>query len=402
MKEINPDKIKKSEIVVGIPSYNEADSISNVVKQVDKGLVRYFSGKPAVIINSDNNSPDGTGEVFLGTKTKTPKIYISTPPGVKGKGNNFKNLFLKAKELEAKAIMVVDADLKSISPEWVKCLIAPIINGYDYITPIYKRDKYDASITNHLCRPMVYGLLGYDAHQPIGGDFGFSGGMVDYWLRQEWTGEIGRFGIDIFMTLNAIKFGGEMGQADLGLKIHKVSAPKLDNMFLEVAGSLFSFLSENENLWKKEIKIQKPPLVCEVSDEDRFSPKNFNQKERTAEEKEKINAKIAEEFNENYGNIKPFIPEEIRVGLEGVFFKEKSFKVGGKLWVESVYCLLDAYKRIADKKAVLILLRALFFARRNVFVEEIRDKDYDYLEEIIQKEADCFLKERNVLLSKSK
>ena len=391
MKEINLNKINGCEIVVGIPSYNEADSISHVVKVVDEGLIKYFGARRAVIINSDNNSSDGTGEVFLGVKTKTPKIYISTPSGVKGKGNNFKNLFLKMKELGANAAMVVDADLKSITSEWVKCLIEPIINGYDYITPVYARDKYDSSITNHLCRPVVYGFLGYDIEQPIGGDFGFSGKMADYWLKQEWTEEVGRFGIDIFMTLNAIKFGAKLGQADLGFKIHKVSAPKLNDMFLEVTGSLFRLLSENGNLWKKEIKIQKPPLVCKISNEEGYSLKDFNQKERTTIERKEINAKIAAEFKENYGIIKPFISEEVRVEFERAFFEEKSFEIGGKLWAKAVYCLLGAYKDSVNKNTVLILLRALFFARRNIFVDEIRGKSYNDLEGLIKKEVDYFL-----------
>ena len=44
-KIINPDKIKEAEIVVGIPSLNEADNISFVVKQADKGLIRNFKGR---------------------------------------------------------------------------------------------------------------------------------------------------------------------------------------------------------------------------------------------------------------------------------------------------------------------------------------------------------------------
>ena len=93
MIEINPDNIKEAEVVVAIPSYNEADSIGFPITQADKGLTKYFANKSSVIINCDNDSPDGTKQVFLDTPTKTPKIYISTDPGVKGKGNNFRNLF---------------------------------------------------------------------------------------------------------------------------------------------------------------------------------------------------------------------------------------------------------------------------------------------------------------------
>ena len=41
--EINPEGIEKAEMVVCIPSYNEADSISYPTTQADKGLKKYFS-----------------------------------------------------------------------------------------------------------------------------------------------------------------------------------------------------------------------------------------------------------------------------------------------------------------------------------------------------------------------
>ena len=100
----NPERVRSAEVVVGIPSYNEADNISYPTDVASRGLVEYFREKESVIINVDNHSPDGTKDVFLSTPTQIPKIYISTAEGVKGKGNNFRNLFEAAVELGAKAI----------------------------------------------------------------------------------------------------------------------------------------------------------------------------------------------------------------------------------------------------------------------------------------------------------
>jgi GT2 family glycosyltransferase len=84
----NPGRLEDADIIVGIPSYNEADTISHPTNIASTGLLRYFPDKKSVIINVDNNSPDNTKEVFMNTPTEVPKIYISTPDGVKGKGNN--------------------------------------------------------------------------------------------------------------------------------------------------------------------------------------------------------------------------------------------------------------------------------------------------------------------------
>ena len=98
----NPENVDSAEIIVGIPSYNEADSIAFPTDVSSRGLINYFPLKKSVIINVDNRSPDGTMDTFMSTPTKVPKIYISTPKGVKGKGNNLKNLF-KAKTQSVKS-----------------------------------------------------------------------------------------------------------------------------------------------------------------------------------------------------------------------------------------------------------------------------------------------------------
>ena len=76
--ECNPENIKSVEMVVCIPSYNEADSISYPTTQADKGLTKYFGDKTAVIINCDNNSPDNTKQAFLDTPTNgyTKDLYF--------------------------------------------------------------------------------------------------------------------------------------------------------------------------------------------------------------------------------------------------------------------------------------------------------------------------------------
>ena len=80
--EVNPDNIERADLIVSIPSYKEADSISYPTIQASLGIEKYFRDKSAVIINCDINSPDNTKEAFLKTETKAPKIYISTPPDV--------------------------------------------------------------------------------------------------------------------------------------------------------------------------------------------------------------------------------------------------------------------------------------------------------------------------------
>jgi len=250
----NPDHVESVDIIVGIPSYNEADSIAYPTDVASRGLVEYFPDKKSVIINVDNNSPDGTMDAFMNTPTKVPKIYISTPKGVKGKGNNFKNIFEAAVELQAKAVVVVDADLKSITPQWIQYLGEPLFAGFNYVTPIYVRHKYDGSITNHIAYPLLRTLFGLRVRQPIGGDFGFCGKMARAFLSEKlWNEKVANFGIDIWMTTIAIARRFKVCQTFLGSpKSHRAKDPAKDlgPMFKQVVMTFFDLMIDFEYLWK--------------------------------------------------------------------------------------------------------------------------------------------------------
>ncbi|MBD3253046.1 glycosyltransferase, partial [Candidatus Pacearchaeota archaeon] len=259
-REVNPENITNADIAVVIPSYNEADSIAHPTKVASQGLLKYFPDKKAVIINTDNASPDNTEKVFLNTLTEVPKIYITTPENTPGKGWNFFNAFRKCCSLGVKAIVCVDADLISITPEWIKYMIEPVLKGYDYITPVYSRHKYDGTITNNICYPLIYGIFGKNIRQPIGGDFALSSRFAEHLLKQPIHQTTCQYGIDIFMTMNAVVGDFKIAQVGLGAKIHKPSAPKLGPMFIQVVSTAFLTITDNFEKWKKLDSIEKIPV----------------------------------------------------------------------------------------------------------------------------------------------
>jgi len=260
----NPSRIKEAEVIVAIPSYNEADSIAYPTRIASEGLVEYFPDKKSVIINVDNGSPDGTKDVFLTTPTLVPKIYISTPKGVKGKGSNLRNLFEAVVELHAEAAVVIDADLKSITPHWIQYLAEPLFTGFNYVSPIYVRHKYDGSITNHIAYPLLRTLYGPRVRQPIGGDFGFSRSLAQaFLLERTWNESIANFGIDIWMTTVAIARRFKVCQTFLGSpKSHRAKDPAahLGPMFTQVIMTIFDLMVEFEYLWK-DIKESWPSSI---------------------------------------------------------------------------------------------------------------------------------------------
>jgi glycosyltransferase involved in cell wall biosynthesis len=262
--EENPNDVRAADLIVGIPSYNEAELISYPTQMAGEGLVKYFGDKNSVIINCDNNSPDGTRDAFMNTPTEIPKIYLSTPPGVKGKGNNIRNLFKKSCDLGAQAVIVLDADLKSITPRWVKNLGEPLFEDFGFVAPLYVRHKYDGTITNNIAYPMTRSIYGRRVRQPIGGDFGFSGKLAEIYSREEgWSPAVAEFGIDVWMTTTAMCHDIPICQSFMGRpKIHKPKDPgeSLGPMFLQVVGTIFDIMTEKVAFWK-EVRWSKPTAI---------------------------------------------------------------------------------------------------------------------------------------------
>ena len=227
------------DILVGIPSYNNARTIGHVVRAVQAGLAKYFPDRKAVIVNSDGGSIDGTVEIVKNTMIDDfgsvllrhrgePAITLSVPyHGIPGKGSAFRAIFEMAGALNVQACAVMDADLRSITPEWVELLIKPVLDaGFDYVAPLYHRHKFDGTITNSIIYPLTRALYGKRMRQPIGGDFGFSGRLARFYLNEDvWQTDVARYGIDIWMTTGAIANEFKVAQAFLGAKDPRSQGP---------------------------------------------------------------------------------------------------------------------------------------------------------------------------------
>src|SRR6187399_18072 len=285
-------RLGKADIMVGIPSFKNAATIGYVVRAAQAGLVQYFPDLHPVVVNSDAGSPDGTGRVVVETEppdyieqillvrptNKLERVSLTYPEidGVGGKGAALRTIFEIADALQVQALVVVDSDLRSIVPEWIELLAGPILKGgYDFVAPLYARYKYDGTITNTVTYPLTRALYGHRIRQPIGGDFGVSGDLLKHYLAlDDWTPDVSRFGIDIWMTTSAITGGFAVCQTRLGAKIHDPKDPGADlgPMFSQVVSTLFRLTEEHAERWLEtrsshdvpiygfERIIQPPPL----------------------------------------------------------------------------------------------------------------------------------------------
>jgi glycosyltransferase involved in cell wall biosynthesis len=412
--KIFSEDVKKSlsdlgtaDIVVGIASFNNAATINHVVRAISAGLAKYFPMEKSVIINSDGGSTDGTPVVVRDTSFDHKTVFISHPlspahrisipyHGIPGKGSAFRTIFETAVSLGAKACCVVDADLRSITPEWIELLLVPILKeDYDFVTPLYSRHKYDGSITNSIIYPMTRALYGKRIRQPIGGEFGFSGRLADFYLsnRDIWETDVSRFGIDIWMTTEAITGGFNLCQVYLGAKIHDPKDPVTDlsDMFVQVVGSLFTLTERHFEDWKDVMEtVEAPTLGFKYY--AGLEPINVNVD------------RMIDHFKLGVENLKgvweSFIVEDNIHILEGIAKKgPENFRIPNELWVSIVYEFVLAYhhQKIATDHLLKSLI-PLYMGRNASFFLEVARCNNDEAEEIIEQLCLEYEKQKRYLL----
>jgi glucosylglycerate synthase len=397
--EENPVGITKADIIVGIPSYNEASLISFPTQQADKGLTKYFGDFSAVIINCDNHSPDDTRRAFMDTPTSTPKMYVSTEEGVQGKGNNLRNLFKKAVELSARAVVVIDADLKSVTPLWIRNLAEPLFEDYQFVAPLYVRHKYDGTITNNIAYPLTRALYGRRIRQPIGGDYGFSGELARSFADSDtWNEKVSTYGIDIWMSTLAMKSGGAVIQSFMGRpKLHRAKDPteELEHLFRDVVLTIFDLMGSFDVYWK-DVKWSRPTAVYGFGMGDVEMPPSVDV------DTKRLWDGFLSGVRANWDTYTRIIDTSNLNKLEEVAgLPEEGFEFPTGLWAKVLYDFAVAYKKqLLPSDELISFLMPLYQGKTLSFVLETQAMNTQQVEEFIEDQCLQFEKSKPYLLER--
>lgn len=399
----------QTDIVIGIPSYNNARTIGHVVRAAQAGLIKYFPSYRGAIVNSDGGSKDGTPQQVL--EAQLPELAVlqvdhplypvqrlTTPyHGLPGKGSAFRTIFQVAEALHAKACAVVDSDLRSIAPEWIEMLVRPALEkGFDFVAPYYLRHKYDGTITNSIVYPVTRALYGKRIRQPIGGDFGFSGRLLSHYLRYDvWQSDVARFGIDIWVTTTAICGGFSLCQAFLGAKLHdpKDPASDLSAMLAQVVGSLFAEMERHVEIWTKVNGSEDVPI--------------FGFQFAVGTEPVNVNIKrMVDSFRRAHHDLRDIwslaLPEPAMLGLRDLAAADDGrFSFSDVLWARIVYDFAVAYhRRVMDRGHLLHSLTPIYLAWVASFILQVQEAGPTEVEERLERLCLTYETEKTYLISR--
>ena len=390
------EEIESAHILIGIPCYNNEKTIQHVIQMVSHGLARHYKEKKSVIFVADGGSTDDTREVAKEFQIKPwQEKLVSIYRGPGGKGTALRSVFEAAVRLNVSVCGMVDSDLRSITPDWVKYLLEPVLErGFQFVSPVYVRHKYDGTITNNIVYNLTRALYGKRIRQPIGGDFALSKDVARFYVDQEvWTTDVARFGIDIWMTTNAITQGFRICQSNLGVKIHDVKDPgqHLGPMFRQVLCALFSLMERNEPFWKEvtgsqslelfgfEGNLEPEPVEVDLDGMIGLFKTGYQQ----------FSSLWKDIFSEDCFN-------EIQ---QATRLESTDFHLPTDVWVRILYDLAATFhKWQSNRNNLLDLVTPLYYARVASFVCQSLEMSSEQVEELVEEQAVKFEQQKDYLI----
>ena len=391
------EEIESAEILVGIPCYNNERTITHVIQMVTHGLAKHYRDRRAVVLVADGGSTDDTREVAKEFQIKPwQEKLITIYRGPAGKGTALRSVFETAERLEIKACAVVDSDLRSITSDWVKYLIDPVLKkGYQFVAPIYLRHKYDGTITNNIVYNLTRALYGKRIRQPIGGDFAFSRDLAKFYAQQDvWETDVARFGIDIWMTTNAITQGFRICQSYLGVKIHDAKDPgqHLGPMFRRVIWTIFSLMERHEDYWKK-VRGSEPVEI--FGHENHVEPEPVNVDLEGMIEHFKVGFR---QFSSLWKEI--FCDDCFEQVRKVAHLSARRFHLPTDTWIQILYQLAATFHVWSVNRNKLIdLMTPLYYARVASFVRQSWEMSSEEAERLVEEQAQSFEEHKDYLIT---
>jgi hypothetical protein len=385
------------EILVGIPTFNNARTMGTVMGAVKTGLSKAFPRVPTLVVNADAGSQDGTPEMIrqaaaadlptaliqhmTGHFPQPLSLHELSESGVPGRERAFQAFFALADEFQVKACVVLDANVHSMTAEWIEALLQPVLEKEaDYVAPLFRRPRYEGSLTNSLIYPLSRALYGRRMRYHSGGGYGFSGKLARLYLaRDVWEGEAARFGVDTWLTTVAIAEGCKLHQAYLGAKLQEAHATRNDlgSVLAQAVGSIFHFMQQYQDAWEG-IRGSTPVPMSGLSSE-------------VGTETVAVNVeRMVRGFRQGLADLLPIweiilAPETLAGVLSLGLADADEFRFPPGLWVQAVYDFASAYhERVLHREHLLKSLAPLYLGRTASFVLETRDGAPEDVEQAIE------------------
>lgn len=368
------------DIVLGLPTQNNAATIADAVKTCSATLASLFPRARSVIVTADAGSRDRTPDLLeelsstatalgdLRNSLRTQHHISTSSVGGLGRTGAIRVVFAAAELLQASAVVVLDPGVTCLTPTWVASLVSSVWKApFDLALPRYDRHPLDAPLLAQLVRPLLRSTYGRRVHEPLIREFGASRGFVKHCLAQDfWDAGIAADSIEPWLTGSAL--AGDFRACEVFLGVRTVapepSRPALRDVFAQVVGALFGGLDRHAAQWLPRQGSEPVPLLGDVGLRRASAPAHDA-------------ARLGQSFPQDVSDIGPVLESFLAVDtMRDLHRVAASAREGIRefpddLWVSIVYETLAAYHGAAMNRAHLVqALLPLYLGRVSSFVAQ--------------------------------
>ena len=380
------------DILVGLPTHNNAKTISPVLQAIQAGILKCFPRERAVIINADGGSQDGTPEQVTGASiddvwraSKTYALrtlhaistqYARTPEP----GTALRTILAAADLLRARACVLLSPDSTTIEPDWLQRLVRPVYSdNFDLVSPIYHRQKFEGVLMRNLLYPMTRAVYGYGIREPYASEFAISGRLAtDFLSNQVWNDEWGRTGAEVWLTVTAITGKYRVCQSFLGTKAQQArTASDVVAAMRRTVGALFSSLDSNFPLWSTIVGSKPVPT--------------FGAQSEITPEVARVNRKhLRDLFATGVAQLEPVFRSILSPSTLSELQRIATLEVGEfnyplEVWVKTVFEFAASYhKSVINRDHIVQALVPLYRGRTLSFLLENRDGSGEDMERSVE------------------
>ncbi|NLD45510.1 MAG: hypothetical protein GX657_18690 [Chloroflexi bacterium] len=382
------------DVVVGIPSHRNARTIAEVVAAASEGIATYLPDQRVLLMNADGGSSDNTCRFLedLEAPANVTKL-VCVYDGAIGKGNGVRAIMEAAALSDARACALLDARCPGIAPEWLPALVNPVLGGGDMVVATYDRSPVASALTDNLAYPFVRLFFNANLREPLAAEVCMSGALTkDLVMRDVWETDVSRFGVNIWLIMQALADNRRLVQVDLGPRGDARCEPGVlgDLRFLHMVGTLFRFLAVYPQVWQQDLPPRAVPLLgarptgLAESSSDAVEPLVAGFREGCATMGEQWRQVLTEE------TLAKVLALQEQPADQMYFTKE--------LWADVVIRFAVVYNRgEGDPDRVAEALLPLFYGRAATYVRQVDGLLREQREPVVEQIVRTFVERRHAL-----
>jgi hypothetical protein len=261
------------DVVVGLPTLNHSETVAIPVRAAHVAFNRELARQRTVLLNVDGGSTDGTPDIvrdasiieretLLTSHSLRTRHRISAPyHGVPGKASALRTVFAAADLLHPKAVVVLDPEVVSVTPESIAALVRPVLAGeVDFASPLYARHPLDGPLITQVVRPLFRTAYGLRLSEPLAGEVACSEHFVTRCLElPDWETDLLRAGVDLWLTAVAAVSSFRVAEVRLGpRRLAPRARLSVAALVPQVLGALFDLLRLHEAFWTARTPFPSP------------------------------------------------------------------------------------------------------------------------------------------------